>query len=89
MNFLYFSKLLRASNSLIARYGTRNAGRLLASVCVCSCWLLGVGPAFARFGLRVRHDCVRRVQIHEHLQTMGLIIPILAWNIRINSPQLT
>jgi hypothetical protein len=28
-------------------------------------------------GLRVRHDCVRRVQIHEHLQIMGLIIPIL------------
>jgi hypothetical protein len=28
-------------------------------------------------GLRVRHDCVRRVQIHKHLQKMGLIIPIL------------
>jgi hypothetical protein len=27
--------------------------------------------------LRVRHDCVRRVQIHKHLQKMGLIIPIL------------
>ena len=27
--------------------------------------------------LRVRHDCVRRVQLHKHLQKMGLIIPIL------------
>jgi hypothetical protein len=27
--------------------------------------------------LRVRHDCVRRVQIHKHLQKMGLIISIL------------
>ena len=27
--------------------------------------------------LSVRHDCVRRVQIHKHLQKMGLIIPIL------------
>jgi hypothetical protein len=27
--------------------------------------------------LRVRRDCVRRVQIHKHLQKMGLIIPIL------------
>jgi hypothetical protein len=23
-------------------------------------------------GLWVRHDCVRRVQIHKHLQKMGL-----------------
>jgi hypothetical protein len=27
--------------------------------------------------LRVRHDCVRRAQIHEHLQITGLIIPTL------------
>jgi hypothetical protein len=29
----------------------------------------------ARFGAEVRHSCVRRAQIHEHLQRMGLIIP--------------
>jgi len=38
---------------------------------------IGVRSAAARFGLRGRHDCGRRAQIHEHLQTMGLIIPIL------------
>jgi hypothetical protein len=27
--------------------------------------------------LRVRHDWVRRTQIHEHLQRVGLIVPIL------------
>jgi hypothetical protein len=32
--------------------------------------------------LRVRHDCVRRVQIHKHLQKMGLIIPILGFALR-------
>jgi hypothetical protein len=36
----------------------------------------------ARFGLRGRHECVRRAQLHEHLQTMGLILPIFRTPLR-------
>jgi predicted RND superfamily exporter protein len=40
--------------------------------------LRGVLARYPGSVLRVRHDCVRRVQIHKHLQKMGLIIPILS-----------